>query len=292
MSGFYAGFGLKNKVVVVTGGGQGIGLATAVAFAEQGARVLIADLPHSEGSRSADFWHTYGYDVAYYPLDVTSSDQTNALFRDVVPKAYGQGVDVLVNSAGITADSQLVKFDSDKEVASEMSDEQMSSVIGVNLVGSMLCTKAALPCMVKRGEGVVLFASSLIGTEGGFGQSNYAATKAGVVAFMKSVAREVGRHGVRSNAVAPGYIDTDMMKTVPQKVLDRLTQAPRLGVWVSGEKLPTPMSFWHRTWRATSPEQFWRSTAVRGSPETVRHKNKRRAERPLTPSLVIQLTQV
>src|SRR5438477_2203128 len=194
---------LRGKVVIVTGGAAGIGRATADRFTAEGARVVV-------------------WDVTSDPkIDVTNREQVEAAANDVVSK-HGR-IDVLVNNAGITRDAQLVKW-KDGEVISVMDDAQFDAVINVNLKAVFVCTRAVVPHMIKGGGGVVLNASSIVGLYGNFGQTNYAATKAGVISFTKTWARELGKYNIRVNAVAPGFIGTDMVRAMPQKVVESMAQ--------------------------------------------------------------------
>src|SRR5207248_4297385 len=158
--------------------------------------------------------------------DVTSREQVEAAANDVASK-HGR-IDVLVNNAGITRDAQLVKW-KDGVVVSVMEDAQFDAVINVNLRAVFVCTRAVVPHMIKGGGGVVLNASSIVGLYGNFGQTNYAATKAGVISFTKTWARELGRYGIRVNAVAPGFIGTEMVRSMPQKVVDTMAAHTPLG---------------------------------------------------------------
>lgn len=196
---------LNDKVVIVTGGAAGIGRATAQAFEAEGAKVVVWDLPQ---------------------VNVTQTEVVNRAAEDVVAK-HGR-IDVLVNNAGILRDSQLVKW-KDGEVVATMDDATFDAVINVNLKGVFLCTRAVVPHMIRNGGGVVLNASSIVGLYGNFGQTNYAATKAGVISFTQTWARELGRYNIRVNAVAPGFIATDMVKAMPQRVLDSMAQKTPLG---------------------------------------------------------------
>src|SRR5215213_992119 len=196
---------LNDKVVIVTGGAAGIGRATAEAFAREGATVVVWDLPE---------------------VDVTNAEAINAATQEVIAK-HGR-IDVLVNNAGIVRDAQLIKW-KDGEVVSTMDDATFDAVINVNLKGVFLCTRAVAPHMIKAGSGVVLNASSIVGLYGNFGQTNYAATKAGVISFTKTWARELGRFNIRVNCVAPGFIATEMVKAMPQKVLDGMAARTPLG---------------------------------------------------------------
>ena len=193
---------LKDKVVVITGGGAGIGHASAEAFRAEGAEVVV-------------------WDVMSEPkIDVTSKDSVEAATAAVIAE-HGR-IDVLVNNAGIVRDAQLVKW-KDGEVVSTMDDAAFDAVVNVNLKGVFLCTRAVVPHMIRQSSGVILNASSIVGLYGNFGQTNYAATKAGVISFTRTWARELGRFGIRVNAVAPGFIATEMVKAMPQKVLDSMS---------------------------------------------------------------------
>ncbi len=200
--------GLKGKVVVVTGGAAGIGRATVEAFQVEGA-------------------HVYAWDVTGDPkVDVTKKDDVEKAVSDIVAR-HGR-IDVLVNNAGIVRDAQLVKW-KDGQVASSMDDAAFDAVINVNLKGPFVCTRAVVPHMIKAGSGVVLTTSSIVGLYGNFGQTNYAATKAGVISFTKTWSRELGRYGIRVNAIAPGFIATEMVKAMPPKVLEAMAAKTPLG---------------------------------------------------------------
>ncbi len=211
--------GLENKVVIVTGGAAGIGQATARRFAQEGCRVASWDVRDGEPAPGGIFQH----------VDVTSPASVATAVDEVVAK-WG-AVHVLVNNAGILRDGQLVKF-KEGELAGMMSDEQFESVIGVNLKGVFVCTRAVAPRIIQAGGGVILNASSVVGLYGNFGQTNYVASKAGVIGMTRVWARELGKFGIRVNAVAPGFIATDMTKAMPEKVLQSMvghTPIGRLG---------------------------------------------------------------
>ena len=195
----------RDKVVIVTGGAAGIGRATVTAFENEGARVVVWDVPD---------------------VDVTQAGIVNAATEKVIAD-HGR-IDVLVNNAGIVRDSQLVKW-KDGSVVSTMDDATFDAVINVNLKGVFLCTRAVVPHMIRNGGGVVLNASSIVGLYGNFGQTNYAATKAGVISFTQTWARELGRYNIRVNAVAPGFIATEMVKAMPPKVLEAMAAKTPLG---------------------------------------------------------------
>lgn len=217
---------LKDKVCLVTGGAAGIGAATAVHFANEGAKVIICDLNEEAG---ADLLPSLGDEAAFYRVNVADRGEVQEWVDGVVEK-YGR-IDVLVNNAGITRDAQLVKY-KNGEVVSQMAEEDFDLVINVNLKGVFNCTQAVVPVMIEQGSGVILNASSVVGLDGNFGQTNYVATKAAVVGMTKTWARELGRYGIRVNAVAPGFIATDMVAKMPEKVLDGMrghTPLRRLG---------------------------------------------------------------
>jgi 3-oxoacyl-[acyl-carrier protein] reductase len=196
---------LQDKVVIVTGGAAGIGRATAQAFESEGAKVVVWDVP---------------------AVDVTKPDVVHAAAAEVMAQ-HGR-IDVLVNNAGIVRDAQLVKW-KDGQVISQMDDATFDAVVNVNLKGVFACTRAVVPHMIQGGGGVVLNASSIVGLYGNFGQTNYAATKAGVISFTKTWARELGKFNIRVNCVAPGFIATEMVKAMPQKVLDGMAAHTPLG---------------------------------------------------------------
>jgi 3-oxoacyl-[acyl-carrier protein] reductase len=192
---------LKDKIVIVTGGAAGIGRATADAFAREGSRVVT-------------------WDVTSEPkVDVTDAVSVQKATDAVI--ARHRRIDILVNNAGILRDSQLVKW-KDGAVSSLMDDATFDVVVNVNLRGVFLCARAVVPQMIANGGGVILNASSIVGLYGNFGQTNYAATKAGVISFTKTWARELGKFGIRVNAVAPGFIRTKMVKAMPRKVIDSM----------------------------------------------------------------------
>lgn len=201
---------LKDKVALITGAANGIGLATARQFADEGAIVVLADVQPEALERAQAELAARGARVEAHRMDVTYRTQVDSVVQRVLQR-HGR-VDVLVNNAGITRDARLQK----------MTEAQFDLVIDVNLKGVFHCTQAVVDSMVEQGRGVILNASSVVGLYGNFGQTNYAATKAGVIGFTKTWARELGPKGVRVNAVCPGFIATDILSTIPEKVLEQM----------------------------------------------------------------------
>ena len=208
---------LEGKVSIITGGAQGIGLATAEKFAAEGARVVICDVNQDVISDVVNEFKQSGIDVCGFNADVTNQADILNMVDKVILK-YGQ-IDCLVNNAGIVRDARMVN----------MTEEQFDSVIDVNLKGTYNCAKAVFPHMMERQSGVVLNASSIVGIYGNFGQTNYAASKFGVIGMAKTWAREFGRFGIRVNAVCPGMIKTDILSDIPDKVLENIVSKVPMG---------------------------------------------------------------
>jgi 3-oxoacyl-[acyl-carrier protein] reductase len=202
---------LEGKIAIVTGGAQGIGFATARKFLDEGAAVAVCDVRKEAVDQAVAALSDRG-PVCGYVVDVTRRDQVDAMVAGVKEK-FGR-IDVLVNNAGITLDARLQK----------MTEDQFDKVVAVNLKGTYNCAQAVADTMVAQGSGVILNASSVVGIYGNFGQTNYAATKFGVIGFVKTWARELGPKGVRCNAVAPGFVATTILSTIPLKVLEQMTE--------------------------------------------------------------------
>ncbi len=210
---------LQDKAAIITGGANGIGYATAKRFLEEGARVALCDLAGPALTKAAEELSPLG-EVLALPCDVTDEQAVNAMIGEAAER-LGR-LDILINNAGITSDAQLLK----------MSAEQFDRVLSVNLKGVFLCTKAAAPHMIAQGGGRIVNAASVVGLYGNFGQSNYAATKAGLIGMTKTWAKELGRKNICVNAVAPGFILTDMVRKMPEEVLEKMrekTPMKRLG---------------------------------------------------------------
>jgi 3-oxoacyl-[acyl-carrier protein] reductase len=201
---------LKDKICIVTGGAQGIGLATALKFAREGAVVAVCDMRREGIDTAVAACRAEGARAEGFLVDVTDRAQVDAMVSAV--KAQFGRIDVLVNNAGITKDARLQK----------MTLAQFDAVIDVNLRGVFHCAQAVADTMVAQGSGVILNASSVVGIYGNFGQTNYAASKFGVIGFTKTWSRELGPKGVRVNAVAPGFIETPILSTIPDKVLQQM----------------------------------------------------------------------
>lgn len=209
--------GLRDKVVIVTGAASGIGRATARRFAEEGCRVASWDIREGEPELGGVF----------QKVDVGAAASVDAAVQEVTDR-WG-AIHVLVNNAGILRDGQLVKF-KEGSIAGMMADEQFDAVIGVNLRGVFFTTRAVAARMIPAGGGgVILNASSVVGLYGNFGQTNYVASKAGVIGMTRVWAREFGKYGIRVNAVAPGFISTDMIKSMPEKILASMREHTPLG---------------------------------------------------------------
>jgi len=214
---------LSGKVAMITGGAAGIGKATAQVFAREGAKVVICDVSEELGTALVK---ELGPDAQFNKVDVCNRAEVQQWVEGVVAK-YGK-VDILINNAGITRDAQFIKM-KDGELVKQMSEEAFDSVISVNLKGVFNCSQAVAPFMAKQQSGVILNASSVVGLYGNFGQTNYVATKAGVVGMTKVWARELGKFGVRVNAVAPGFIMTEMVAKMPEEVLAGMRAKTPLG---------------------------------------------------------------
>jgi 3-oxoacyl-[acyl-carrier protein] reductase len=208
---------IKDKVVFITGGGRGIGRETALLLAREGARVAVVDRDEAPARAVADEIVAAGGQAVARAADVSKREAVEAAVASVLEKV-GR-VDVLINNAGITQDSTLAK----------MTEEQFDKVIDINLKGVFHCTQAVLPTFLAQGKGKIINASSVVGQYGNFGQTNYAATKAGVIGMTKTWAKELARKGITSNVVAPGFIFTEMTQAMPDKVLDMMKDKTPLG---------------------------------------------------------------
>ena len=208
---------LVDKVSIITGAGQGIGRATAVKFAKEGAKVAVCDINDKAAHATArDISHDGG-EAIHFHVDVTNKQSIAKMVEGVMAK-WGR-IDTQVNNAGIVEDARLKK----------MTDEQFERVIDVNLKGVYNCTKAVVDIMLDQHSGCILNASSIVGIYGNFGQTNYAATKFGVIGMVKTWARELGRKGIRANAICPGFVETPILKSMPAKIVQMMEDKVPLG---------------------------------------------------------------
>lgn len=208
---------LENKVAIVTGGAQGIGKATVKRFAEEDATVIIWDVNENKANSTIEELKVVSNKIEFQKVDVTNLDSVNSASAKI--KESHKKIDILINNAGITRDASLLK----------MTAEQWKQVVDVNLTGVFNCTKAVAPFMVENKSGKIVNTSSVVGLYGNFGQTNYVATKSGIIGMTKVWARELGRKGINVNAVAPGFIATEMVETVPEKVIEMLKEKTPLG---------------------------------------------------------------
>ncbi len=202
---------LKNEVAVVTGSSRGIGSATAIKLAEEGADLVINyNSDRESAEETAAKVRELGQKAIIVQGNVANSDDAKNLIKSTIDE-YGK-IDILVNNAGITKDGLILR----------MKEKDFSDVIDVNLKGTFNCTKNAIRYMMKQRHGKIVNLSSVVGLMGNAGQANYAASKAGVVGFSKSIAKEVSKRGINVNAVAPGYIDTEMTEELPSQVKEEM----------------------------------------------------------------------
>lgn len=219
---------VKNKVVIITGAGSGIGRETAVLFAKHGAKVVVTDIDEKAGKETVDeIVKTLAQDpdckgdAFFVKLDTSNREQIRQVAKEVIDK-YGE-IDVLINNAGIIQDALVTK----------MTEEQWDKVMDVDLKGPFRMVQAVVDNMIEHKIGEIINVSSIVGVYGNIGQANYAAAKAGLIGLTKTLAKELGKKGVRVNAVAPGFIQTHMTASLPEKILDAMkekTPLKRLGL--------------------------------------------------------------
>ena len=208
---------LRDNVAIITGAGQGIGQATAIKFAREGAKVAVCDINEASVEGTVDLVLDDGGEAMGFVVDVTEKANIARMVEGVMAR-WGR-IDTLVNNAGIVEDAQFKK----------MSEEQFDRVIDVNLKGVYNCTRAVVDIMLTQNSGCILNASSIVGLYGNFGQTNYAATKFGVIGMVKTWARELGRKGIRANAICPGFIETPILSKMPAKIIQMMADRVPMG---------------------------------------------------------------
>ena len=222
----------EGRVAIVTGGGRGIGRAIAVRLAEEGANLAVSYRSNDDAAEeTAESVREAGAMCELFKGDVSSPADVEALLKGV-SEAYGR-VDILVNNAGITRDNLIMR----------MKEDEFDEVLRTNLKGTYLCTRAALRPMVRARWGRILNVSSVVGLVGNAGQANYAASKAGIIGFTKSVAREVAQRGITVNAVAPGYVETELTGSLPEDVKAQIRDQVPMGRFGVAEEVAEAVAF-------------------------------------------------
>ena len=222
---------LENKVCVITGAANGIGFATAQKFSNEGALAIICDMNQEQVDAAVKKIVDAGGRAEGYVLNVTDRASIDLVVAALMAR-HGR-IDVLINNAGITKDARLVN----------MTEQQFDAVVDVNLKGVFNCTQAVVPHMLKAGKGSIVSASSVVGLYGNFGQTNYAATKFGVIGMTMTWARELGPKGIRVNAVCPGFVETGILATIPEDVLKGMQERSWLRRLGQSEELANVYAF-------------------------------------------------
>jgi 3-oxoacyl-[acyl-carrier protein] reductase len=222
----------EGRVAVVTGGGRGIGRAVAVRLANEGANVAISYRSNDAAAEEvAEEVRAAGAQCETFKGDVASPEDVDALFKGV-GEAFGP-VEILINNAGLTRDNLMMR----------MKENEFDEVLSTNLKGTYLCTRAALRPMVRARWGRIVNVSSVVGLVGNAGQANYAASKAGIIGFTKSVAREVAQRGITANVVAPGYVETELTSSLSEEVKDRIREQVPAGRFAEAEEVAEVVAF-------------------------------------------------
>lgn len=222
---------LQGKISIITGSGRGIGQATAIKFAKEGAKVMVCDVtPEWIDETVAQIKASGGEAIGFY-VDVRDLESIKKMVTAVMAK-YGR-IDTMVNNAGIVMDSQL----------KNMTDDQFDTVIDINLKGTYNCTRAVVDVMLAQNSGVILNASSVVGLYGNFGQTNYAASKFAVIGMVKTWAKELGKKGIRANAVCPGFIKTPILNSIPERVLKAMEEKVPMGRLGTAEEVANVYAF-------------------------------------------------
>jgi 3-oxoacyl-[acyl-carrier protein] reductase len=201
---------LENKIAIITGGAAGIGKATATLFAQEGAKVVIWDIDETKGNELVNEFTANNFIAYFAKVNTANYNEIEKAAKDVFDK-FG-AIDILINNAGITRDATLKK----------MTIEQWQQVIDINLTGVFYCTKIISEYMLQKNYGRIVNASSVVGLYGNFGQTNYVATKSGLIGMTKTLGRELGRKGITVNAIAPGFIATEMVAKMPDNIIEQM----------------------------------------------------------------------
>ncbi len=220
-------FDFKNKKALVTGGLRGIGRAVVLMLAEGGADIAVIDIGGEELEKNLrDELSKFDVQLIVKRADVSNSREVKTAIEEIIQEFNGQ-LDILINNAGITRDNLLLR----------MSEDEWDKVIAVNLKGVFNCTQACLKTMIRQKNGVIVNVASIVGLKGNAGQTNYSASKAGVIGFTKSLAKEVGSRGIRVNAVAPGFIETEMTRSLPNEIREKVLPLIPLGRFGQAEEV-------------------------------------------------------
>ncbi len=223
--------GLKGQVAFVTGGARGIGRAIALRLAKDGANVAIGDMREEEGKQTAADLQAAGVQSLFVTLNVTDQESVTAAVKQVVDR-FGR-LDILVNNAGITRDKLLLR----------MTPADWDAVLNVNLKGTYLCSQAVLQTMLRQRSGRIVSIASVVGVMGNAGQTNYSASKAGIIGFTKSLAKEVASRNITVNALAPGFINTEMVKTLSEDLQKQILERIPLGRFGTPEDVAGVVAF-------------------------------------------------
>ena len=223
---------MKDKVVLVTGSAQGIGKIIALKFSSLGAKIVLNDIKAQEESlkKTTKDIEEKGGKARYFLADVSKLEEVEKMFQNLVQE-FGK-LDILVNNAGICQDKTLAK----------MTKDEWQKVIDIDLTGAFNCTKASLPLIIQN-QGKIINLSSVVGQRGNFGQTNYAAAKAGLIGFTKSLSKEVGRFGVTVNAIAPGFIETKLTQSLPEELKTTVKKLTSLGRFGKPEEVAALVAF-------------------------------------------------
>ena len=210
-------FSLQDKIAIVTGASQGIGKTTAELFSKSGAHVVCIARNEEKIKNLANMISKNGHSASYFPCDISDGDLTQNTIKSVI-NDYGK-IDILINNAGITRDSLVLR----------MKNDQWDEVLNTNLNGAFYATKSVLRSMMKNKYGRVINITSIVGLQGNTGQSNYSASKAGLIGFSQSVAKEVASRGITINCIAPGWIETEMTNDLPQNIKSEIIKNIPIG---------------------------------------------------------------